>query len=35
VLDGYPRTYDNAKNIFMALPPPVEGQEENTVKVIN
>jgi len=35
VLDGYPRTYENAKNIFMTLPPAVEGQEENTVKVIS
>jgi hypothetical protein len=23
VLDGYPRTYDNAKNIFMFLPPAI------------
>lgn len=35
MLDGYPRTYENAKNIFMALPPAIEGQEENTGKVIN
>lgn len=37
ILDGYPRKYQDAKEIFMGYPPMPEGEEpdENTKKVLD
>lgn len=36
ILDGYPRRYEDAKELFTGLPPVAEGedQDENAKKVL-
>ena len=38
ILDSFPKTFDNAKTIFMSTPEPQEGEEvdeENPIRIIN
>jgi hypothetical protein len=37
ILDGYPKKYQDAVQLFMELPTPAEGEEpdENAKKILN